>query len=225
MFVDAVRRKAEVYWYIVLLLPFGSLIYFFVVKIHDFDFARVGRRLPAQGQPPVAELHRRAEETPSVVNKLALADALEASQSYSEASTVYRDVLHRHAEERQALHGMSRALIGLGKPDEAVEHLSKLMDLESNYRDYSAALDYAEALWQTGRREDTVDLLRGLVSETRRINHRLALAHYLRLSEQPGPARIELEQALLDYQSSPEFVRRRDKKWAERAEKELRALA
>jgi hypothetical protein len=227
MIVDAIRRRAELYWFIVLILPFGSLIYFFAVKARDYNFARLGgsaspKKLRVSA---LSELERRAEETPSVANKLALADALEAHERYAEASELYRDVLQRHPEDKQALHGLSRALLGLRKAEEAVEQLAKLMELESNYRDYSAALDYAEALWQTGRSDDAVDLLRGLVNETRRINHRLALAHYLRLAGHDGPARIELEEALRDFESSPEFVRRRDKKWADRAQRELRALA
>jgi hypothetical protein len=226
MIVDAIRRRAELYWFIVLILPFGSLIYFFAVKARDYDFGRLGARAPSKPRiGPLTELERRAEETPSVANKLALADALEAHERYAEACQIFREVLQRHPEDKQALHGMSRALLGLRKPEEATEQLAKLMELESNYRDYSAALDYAEALWQTGRSDDAVDLLRGLVNETRRINHRLALAHYLRLAGQNGPARIELEQALRDFESSPDFVRRRDKKWADRAERELRALA
>lgn len=225
MIVDAIRRRAELYWFIVLILPFGSLIYFFAVKARDYNFARLGVASPNKPRiGGLTELERRAEETPSVANKLALADALEAHERHAEASLLFREVLQRHPEDKQALHGLSRALLGLRKAEEAVEQLAKLLELESNYRDYSAALDYAEALWQAGRSEDAVDLLRGLVNETRRINHRLALAHYLRLAGQSGPARIELEQALRDFESSPEFVQRRDKKWADRAQRELRAL-
>ena len=225
MIVDAIRRRAELYWFIVLILPFGSLIYFFAVKARDYDFARLGVASPKRPRiGGLTELERRAEETPSVANKLALGDALEAHERYAEASLLFREVLQRHPEDKQALHGLARALLGLRKAEEAVEQLAKLLELESNYRDYSAALDYAEALWQTGRSEDAVDLLHGLVNETRRINHRLALAHYLRLAGQNGPARVELEQALRDFESSPEFVQRRDKKWADRAQRELRAL-
>ena len=40
MLVDAIRRGAESYWYfIIIFAPFGECIYFFMVKIRDFDFA------------------------------------------------------------------------------------------------------------------------------------------------------------------------------------------
>jgi len=41
MIVDAIRRRAELYWFIVLILPFGSLIYFFAVKARDYNFGRL----------------------------------------------------------------------------------------------------------------------------------------------------------------------------------------
>ena len=38
MIFDAIRRGAELYWYLViLLLPFGALIYFLLVKVRDYD--------------------------------------------------------------------------------------------------------------------------------------------------------------------------------------------
>ncbi len=36
MVVDAFKRGAEHYWYLIIFCPFGEWIYFFLVKIHDF---------------------------------------------------------------------------------------------------------------------------------------------------------------------------------------------
>ena len=38
MLVDAINRRAEYYWYIIIFVPFGEWVYFFTVKIHDFNF-------------------------------------------------------------------------------------------------------------------------------------------------------------------------------------------
>jgi hypothetical protein len=40
MFVDAYRRGASQFWYPVIMLPFGAWIYFFAVKIDDFEWSR-----------------------------------------------------------------------------------------------------------------------------------------------------------------------------------------
>ena len=35
MLIDAIRRRADGYWYLIIFIPFGEWFYFFRVKIHD----------------------------------------------------------------------------------------------------------------------------------------------------------------------------------------------
>lgn len=44
MLVDAYKRGESCLWWGVILFPFGEWIYFFVVKIHDFEFGRMFSR-------------------------------------------------------------------------------------------------------------------------------------------------------------------------------------
>jgi hypothetical protein len=226
MLIDAARRRAEFWWFLVIIfLPLGGLVYFFVVKLQDYDLSGFRRAFSGGAGPAsITKLSYRAQETPSVTNKLALADALSGAERYGEAADVYREVLRTDRDNKQSLHGLSRSLIGAGKSPEACEHLQRLLELDNSFADYGAALDYAEALWQSGQREDAIELLQGLVGVSSRINHRVALAHYLGQAERRGPARDVLDQALRDYEHSPAFVKRRDQKWAERAAKMLREL-
>ena len=226
MIVDAVRRRAEFYWFLIIIfLPFGSLLYFALVKLKDYDLGRLTRRLPAGGAgKDIAKLESAVTETPSVANKLALADALEERKRYTEATPLYREVLARDDEDKQALHGLARCLLDSGEPVEAAEHYEKLLLQDRAYRDYSAALEYAEALWQSGRADDTIDLMTGLVGVSPYINHRLALAHYLSLHGRPERAREVLHEALEDYDKSPQFVKRRDRDFARRAKKMLASV-
>jgi hypothetical protein len=63
--------------------------------------------------------------------------------------------------------------------------------------------------------------LTGLVGVSKRINHRMALAHYLKERGDSATAKNELNQALRDFASQPDFVQRRDRRWADRARKLL----
>ncbi len=36
MLVDAHKRGAQHYWYLIIFFPFGEWVYFFLIKIHDF---------------------------------------------------------------------------------------------------------------------------------------------------------------------------------------------
>jgi hypothetical protein len=82
MLVDAYRRGAESYWFLVILfLPgLGAWAYFFVVKVGDFPGLRDWSFL--QRRPPLEELRYKAEQTPTLTNRLALAERLVELRDY-----------------------------------------------------------------------------------------------------------------------------------------------
>ena len=225
MLVDAIRRRPPFYWYLIIVfVPLGDFVYFAMFKLGGGgQRLALSAEVPVRG-PSLSELEMRAQETPSEWNKLAFADALAAEQRPAEAAERYQDVLRQAGDSKEALHGLARSLLSLGRPLEAVEELSHLMELDPAFRDYSAALDYAEALWQSGQHEDAIGLLTGLVGVSKRINHRMALAHYLKEQGDSVTARSELDQALRDFATQPDFVQRRDRRWADRARKLLAEL-
>jgi len=224
MLVDAVRRRSPFYWnLLIFLLPLAAIFYFFLVKLPELTGRKPAPSLAPTG-PSLESLSELARQTPSELNKLAYADKLCEAQRFSEAIGRYRDVLRANRDSKEALHGLARALLNLGRPVEAAEELATLMELQPEFRDYSAALDYAEALWQAGKQEDTIGLLTGLVSVTKRINHRVALAHYSKERGDSITARNELDLALSEFASLPEPQRKREQRWADRARKQLAEL-
>jgi hypothetical protein len=224
MLFDAVRRRSPFVWkLLIFLIPLAAIIYFFFVKLPELTGRRPAAALTSAG-PTLEELAEVARQTPSELNKLAFADKLAELSRFPEAIGRYRDVLRVNRESKEALHGLARALLNLGRPLEAVEELATLMELDPQFRDYTAALDYAEALWQAGQQEDTIGLLTGLVSVTKRINHRLALAHYSKERGDSITARNELDLALSEFATLPESQRKREQRWADRARKQLAEL-
>ncbi|MES1175781.1 MAG: tetratricopeptide repeat protein [Myxococcales bacterium] len=224
MLVDSIRRRAPAYWpFLILIFTPAAIAYFFMIKLPELT----GRKPAApagfvSAGPSLEEVAELARQTPSELNKLAFADRLAELGRFPEAVGRYRDVLRQNKDSKEALHGLARALLNLGRPQEAIEELAALMELDPEFRDYSAALDYAEALWQAKQQDDAIGLLTGLVSVSKRINHRMALAHYLKERGDAVTARSELDAALSEFASSPDFVKKRDQRWADRARK-LRA--
>ncbi len=223
MLIDAIRRRAPAYWpLLIFFFSPAAVVYFFWIKLPELS----GRKPAAPGfvsaGPSLEEVSELARQTPSELNKLAFADRLAELGRFPEAVGRYRDVLRLNKDSKEALHGLARVLLNLGRPLEAIEELAALMELDPEFRDYSAALDYAEALWQAKQYDDAIGLLTGLVSVSKRINHRMALAHYLKERGDAVTARSELDEALREFASSPDFVKKRDQRWAERARK-LRA--
>jgi len=224
MLVDAVRRRSPFYWIVaIFLLPLAAIFYFFRTKLPELTGRRPAPALAPRG-PSLEDIAEVARQTPSELNKLAFADKLAEAQRFPEAIGRYRDVLRGNRDSKEALHGLARAFLSLGRPLEASEELATLMELEPEFRDYAAALDYAEALWQAGKHEDTIGLLTGLVSVTKRIPHRLALAHYSKERGDSITARNELDLALSEFASLPEAMRKREQRWADRARKQLAEL-
>jgi len=223
MLVDAIRRRSPFYWSLaVFLLPVAAFVHFFRIKLPELTARRrAGGKAPG---PTLEELAELARQAPTEQSKLAFADKLAELQRFAEAIGRYRDVLRSNRDCKEALHGLARALLSLGRPLEAIEELAQLMELEPEFRDYAAALDYAEALWQAGKQEHTLGLLTGLGSVTKRINHRLALAHYSKERGDSITARNELDLALSEFASLPEPQRAREQRWADRARKQLAEL-
>jgi hypothetical protein len=156
---------------------------------------------------------------------LDVADQLEEQGRFSEASHVYRRALDSAQHDARALHGLARCLIELDQTREALGTYEALMASDPRYRNYAAALEYAEALHRVGRTLDATGLLEGLVEETGRPNHRLALAHYCEAGGQTARARRVLEGALAAYASSPASEQEANRRWHRRISDKLEQLA
>ena len=180
---DAAKRRAPFYWYFLLVLgfPIGSVLYVAWSKLQGFD---------------------------PVERQLDMADRLERERSYGEAVKLFASVLEVQPGRPRALHGHARCAVELGDVRRALDLYDRLMRVDPRYRDYTAALEYAEVLSRDGRPGDAADLMTGLVRESAKPNHRLALAHYLKQSGQPEAARSSLESFLADNPPEP---------WRERA--------
>ncbi|MGE0324371.1 MAG: tetratricopeptide repeat protein [Polyangiaceae bacterium] len=184
---DATRRRAPAYWYFLLVLgfPIGAILYLVWSKLQGFD---------------------------AVERQLEYADGLEQQGSYLEAARIYGSILEIQPSKPRALHGDARCAVERGELPRALELYDRLMRVDPRYREYTAALEYAEVLSQSGRADDAADLMKGLVRESAKPNHRLALAHYLKRSGQSAEARSSLQTFLADNPPEP---------WRHRAEQLL----
>lgn len=185
--VDAARRRVEPYWYFLLVLgfPFAAIAYFIWVKV----------KAPGAGASTNTNLSPMEQ-------LLEQADRLESRGAYSMAERAYRQVLDMNAANARALHGAARCLAELNELQASLDHFERLMVEEPRFRDYTAALEYAEVLARSQRVSDAVDLLRGLSNESPRPNHRLAFAYYLSENNQEAEARLVLTELLEELEAA-----------------------
>src|SRR5262249_41670113 len=121
MLVDCAKRGGQFYWYLVLFAPFGPLVYFLVVQIHDYDLRWLKRLLSFERPPSVEALRYRAKQTPSFANRMALAGALFDGREFQEAAELFAECLKTHKDDHDALYGLGRSRLELGDPEAAIE--------------------------------------------------------------------------------------------------------
>ncbi len=226
MMVDCYQRGAASYWYMMLWVPFGPLVYFFAVKIHDFDLSPL-KRLAGIGRPASLENMRwQALETPSLANRLALAHALlEAGEAPAEAAALFAEVLRHDGDNKRASYGLARARQLNREPALALAAFDALLAREPGFADGEALRMRADLLWDEGHREEAIADLERLVQQSGRLDFRVALAYRLEDVGRAAPAAALLRQALEEYRHAPHFIQRRDARARQDANYVLKALA
>jgi hypothetical protein len=227
MFLDAMRRRVHVFWYVVITVPFGEVIYFVTVKLRDFNVRPLS---PAEvdatpQRPPLAALEREAELSPSFTNRVRAGWALLDEREPARAQVYFELALRTHGRDKEALHGLGLCQLERGDAACAVETLSGLIDRGLGYENYGAALALAEALFRTARLDELFELLAAMIRESRRLEHRLTLARYQLRATRRSEARDTLQSALAEFESQPEIERHRNGAVATEARRLLRTLA
>jgi len=228
MLIDAIRRSAPVYWVLILIFffPLGSFIYFFVIKFKDYRplLARVLGHATTRRPRSVDELMARYEKAPSQANQLALATALYDEERFEQAATLLLDVLEREPVDPDALWGLARVRRSQSEHAESLRLYERLIASEPRHGDFTAALEYAEALWDAGQAHRCLEILEDIAEESKRLNHRLAYAHYLVLGGDKPKAKSVLQRALHDHEAHPSWLKQKEEQWANAATELLQKL-
>ncbi len=225
MLVDAYRRGAEFFWFWIIFLfqPIGPWVYFFAVKLRDLRVPRVGigagtgrRRLSLD------ELRYHAERTPTVTNRLALAERLMEKGQHRDAIPPLEAILKMEPGYCTALHDLALCHLACGEPAQALPCLKRLLDRDHRWSDYRAwrtLLTAHDALNQPDQALQTMRELAKMVPTLENICH---LAERLLDRGAKSEAVAVLDQALDDYHYSPMGSKWRNWRWAREARVLLR---
>lgn len=234
MIVDAIRRRVEPFWYVILLFPAGALIYFFFVKLKITELLPIApeQTLPTQraedAQEPTTTIIERfreeVQQSPSYTNRVKLAKALFANKQFEEAAGFFTLARKTHPREREAIYGLGLCQLELNRNKEAIETLSDLLDLNLEYDDYKAAQILVQTLWYEGQREEAFLLLDEIKERSPELRHRIVIAHYLIKDGLKERAIEVLEEALSRFNRASEYIRKREGRWATEARGLLRNL-
>ncbi len=233
MFVDALRRKAEFYWFLVILfVPLGAFIYFLFVKIQDpvaepSSTDSGGPTMMPQRlsrQPSLETLRVAVEETPSIENQLRLASALFQARKSEESAAIYEQCLAIDAEDAEALYGLGRCRVETKRWPEGVNLFTRAIAQDRSFRDYDVWLDLAFCYIQNEEGAKAIEILERLVEEAPRVKHKTILGRCLAELGHPQKARDMLQQAVADYEESSFFLQRDNESWVTQARQMLETI-
>lgn len=226
MLIDALQRcggRCGNYWYLVILFPFGDWAYFFMVKIHDPEFARIRRRLFYK-PPSLDRIRYDAQHCASHENKMRLADALRRANHYSEAKALYEEALQQNSSDKSAKYGLARCELHSGASERAKALLEDLVQDDPDFADYAAALELAKLYQRFGEQEKGVLLLERIARRTHRFDYSLELAKWKIEQGANEEAKAILNDAFLGLKHSPSPWRSTPKASLREARKLLRAI-
>lgn len=202
MFLDAMRRSAPVYWLVLIALPFGDVLYYFLVKAPD----------PAPeggvGAPALEELRYRFEHAPSLSNRVALGAALYDAGEYPEALEHYCAACRQDSDYLRARYGLGLCQRAVHDYAGAIQSFQSILREERGYADWAVWVDLAETLARDGQDTKSMETLAGLVDANPRLDHVLMLAAARAETGQLDSARCLLEQGLEDHQRAPAHIQR-----------------
>ena len=226
MLLDALRRGVHALWYFVVILPAGDFVYFFAVKLRDYNVRPAPLTVEHVGMKPptLEELEAEVAESPSFHNRTRLGWALFEARQPARARECFELALRSHPRDNEARYGLGLCLLEQGKLAEAADALTPLVERSFAHDDYRAAEALAEALHRSEQNAEACAVLEAIVKTTRRIDHRIAHAKLLIRCEQRDEAASVLGSALSDFEAQPEHVRRRQGANATEARRLLRTL-
>jgi hypothetical protein len=220
MLIDAYRRRAEAFWFwIILLVPaLGAWVYFFAVKLHDFRRPGAGLSLGGlfQRRPSLEELRYHAEQTPTLVNHLNLAQRLMEQGSHAEAVPHLQAALKMEPDHPPCLYCLALCHKEMGNLDAAGPLLESLLARDPRWSNYAG---WRLLVAVRGLRGDpgALEACRELARLAPTLENACLLAEHLLVAGQRDEARKCLERALRDHDFAPGYVRRRNRHWAAEA--------
>lgn len=225
MLVHAYRSGAEQLWFWVILFfqPFGAWAYFFVGVVRNLRFGRGVSTGPLwQKKLSLDELRYRAERTPTVVNRMALAQRLIEKGQHAEAIPLLEAVMAADDIYCQPKHDLAVCHLALGEPAEAIALLKQLMKRDYRWSNYLAWHTLIDAHRAANEPQLALEACRELTKMVPTLENKCILAEHL-IENHLKPEAIELlDQALEDHAYSPLGKRLKNWRWARQAQRLLK---
>jgi hypothetical protein len=227
MLIECLRSDPDrqMWWWIILVLPgVGPLVYFFVrwLPNHNVPAPRwvVGLRRGAE----IRRLESAAYQIGNAYHFVHLGDALRETGHFERASESYTRALEKEPANLAALWGAALVDTHFKDYDAARDKLEKILAVDPQYKFGDVSLLYAKSLLNLDRHDEALAHLQKHVKRWRHPEGLYLLAWLDSQSGRTQEARDNLQAMLMEIESSPPPIARKQGSWRRRGRQLLRKL-
>jgi hypothetical protein len=225
MMVDAYKQGVEQFWFWIILFfqPIGVWAYFFAVKLRTLRLPRLSSRSAGgwERKMSLEELRYRVDRTPTVANRLALAERLMDRDMHEDAIVHLEAILQVEPGYCAALHALALCRLATGEPTHAVHALDRLLQRDRRWSHYRAWRTLIDAHLARREKGDALQACRELEKQVPTLENKCMLATHLIDNGLKREAVDVLDQALEDHHYAPWGTRFRNWRCAREARRLL----
>lgn len=195
--VNVIRSERDTTWiFILLLLPvLGTLLFLFFEILPELRATSL-----SVAKKDNREIYAESSLDPNlpdtVINSLDIAEQLYAVEKFSDAKSIYENLLVDFADNPDLLFGLAKCEFGLQNYTQSISMLDTAISKNPQYRNTYAHLLYARALHQIGNLDQAEEEFNALIKYAQDAEIKYYFALLLKDNNKPKEA-LELLQAII----------------------------
>ena len=218
MMVDCFQRRADWYWYLIIMFfgPIGALIYFIAVRQSSAPANLSGDNFTGgyfANKKRLKDIESKVYYNPNALNYLDLGNCYFDMRKYQEAIESFEQSIQKEPDSIEALHKQALSYIKLGMNEHAIINLEKVINKDPSYQYGEAYLALADTYHMLGKKQNALEAYQEVLKRNSffkaRYNYGLLLYEFGRHSE----AIKQMKEIVIDGDSLPDFVYKRDRKY------------
>lgn len=222
--VHFIRRRPDGFWlWVIIFIPFGSIIYIVVEVIPDLGLLRE----TFQGFPRrkrIRHLEALVLENPAVGNLEELGDLYLDEGNFKRAKEFFDKAIATRSSSDDAFYRRGITEIELGDYGAALEDLEYIVSKDPKYGSYRAMGLLAHAYAKTGHVEQAGACFEEVTRLSTSSETYLNYANFLAAQQRPAEAREWAQRILQKKPTMPSYLRRRERPWFRKANALLKRL-
>ena len=228
MLIDCVQREQDRgiwIWVMLLLHPLGLIAYFFARYLPRRDQRWLHRWLARFRTRELRQLEIASRQIGNAYHWIQLGEKQRELHKYSDAVNSFREALSREADNLQAKWGLAISLEKTGQPEEALDQVEAILQVQPDYKFGDVSLARGRLLMELDQWQEAESHLRSHVDRWRQpeglYRHAVCLHH----DHQDQEAREQIQSLLMDIEASPTSIARQQRNWKRKAQHLRRQLS